>query len=121
MRILSLLAALIATSILAVANPAEPQKLYTIAFDVSHMGKTIGAPIVVVREGTEGSMELAGPSGYKMTFIATDAGDGKTKVVTTFASNHGTSSPTVIVKDGHAAFVSDGRFEFRILVRPQRS
>ena len=121
MRVLSLLAALIATFSLAAAHAAEPEKLYTIAFDISHMGQTIGAPIVVVREGTEGSMELAGPSGYKMTFIATDAGDGKTKVVTTFASNHGTSSPTVIVKDGHAAFVSDGRFEFRILVRPQRS
>ena len=121
MRVLSLLAALIATFSLAAAHAAEPEKLYTIAFDISHMGQTIGAPIVVVREATEGSMELAGPSGYKMTFIATDVGDGKTKVATTFTSNQGTSSPTVIVKDGHAAFVSDGRFEFRILVRPQRS
>ena len=121
MRLLSLLAALIATLSIAVGHAAEPKTVYTIGFDIKHMGQTVGAPIVVVREGTEGSMELAGPSGYKMTFIATDAGDGKTKVVTTFASNHGTSSPTVIVKDGHAAFVSDGRFEFRILVRPQRS
>ena len=121
MRVLSLLAALIATFSLAAAHAAEPEKLYTIAFDISHMGQTIGAPIVVVREATEGSMELAGPSGYKMTFIATDVGDGKTKVATTFTSNQGTSSPTVIVKDGHAALVSDGRFEFRIFVKPQRS
>ena len=121
MRILSLLAALIATSSLAQAPAAEPEKLYTIAFDVSHMGQTIGAPVVVVREGTEGSMELPGPSGYKMTFIATDVGDGKTKVATTFTSNQGTSSPTLIVKEGHAALVSDGRFEFKILVKPQRS
>ena len=108
MRILSLLAALIATSSLAQAPAAEPEKLYTIAFDVSHMGQTIGAPVVVVREGTEGSMELPGPSGYKMTFIATDVGDGKTKVATTFTSNQGTSSPTVIVKDGHAASLGNG-------------
>ena len=121
MRVLSLLAALIATFSLALAHAAKPEKLYTIAFDISHMGQTIGAPIVVVREGTEGSMELAGPSGYKMTFVATDVGDGKTKVATTFTSNQGTSSPTVIVKDGHAALVSDGRFEFRIFVKPQRS
>ena len=121
MRLLSLLAALIATSGLTVVHAAEPEKLYTIAFDVSHMGKTIGAPIVVVREGAEGSTELVGPSGYKMTFIATDVGNGKTKVVTTFASNQGTSSPTVIVKNGHAALVSDGRFEFRIFVKPGRS
>ena len=53
--------------------------------------------------------------------IATDVGDGKTKVATTFTSSQGTSSPTVIVKDGHAALVSDGRYEFKILVKPQRS
>ena len=121
MRVSSLLAALIATLSLAVGHAEEPEKLYTIAFDVSHKGQSIGAPIVVVREGTEGSMELAGPSGYKMTFIATDVGDGKTKVATTFTSSQGTSSPTVIVKDGHAALVSDGRYEFKILVKPQRS
>ena len=121
MRLLILLATLIATFSLATASATEPSRLYTISFDISHMGKAIGAPVVVVREGNEGSMELAGPSGYKMTFVATDAGDGKTKVATTFVSDQGTSSPTVIVKDGQAALVSDGRFEFKILVNPQRS
>ena len=121
MRLLSLLAALIATLSLAVGHAAEPKTVYTIGFDIKHMGQTVGAPIVVVREGTEGSIELPGPSGYKMTFIATDVGDGKTKVATTFTSNQGTSSPTLIVKEGHAALVSDGRFEFRIIVKSQRS
>ena len=106
---------------LAASCASAQDKFYKLSFDVSHMGKAVGSPMVVVRQGVPGSMEVSGPNGYKMTFTATDAGDGKIKIATTFASSQGSSSPTVIVKDGQPASISDGRFEFKLVATQQSS
>ena len=102
-------------------NVSAQDRTYKISFDVSHNGKAVGSPTVAVREGTEGSMELSGADGYKITFIATAAGEGKTKVATTFTSPQGESSATLIVKDGQPASVSDGSYEFKFVVSPRSS
>ena len=105
----------------AAFGASAQDKLFKLSFDVSHMGKAVGSPIVVVREGVPGSMEVSGPDGYKMTFTATEAGSGKIKIATTFSSAQGSSSPTVIVKDGQAGSISDGRFEFKFVATRQSS
>ena len=106
---------------LAASCASAQDQRFKLELDVSHMGKAIGSPTVIVREGVPGSVEVTGPNGYKITFIATDAGEGKIKIATTFASPEGSSSPTVIVKDGQSGSISDGRFEFNFVATRQSS
>ena len=95
------------------ASASEQQ--YKVSFDVSTKGSVVASPIVVVREGEQGSIEISGRDGYKLTFTASDAGDGKIRIAAHFASDRSTSTPVATVKDGQAGSLSDGRFEFKFV------
>lgn len=104
-----------AISLFAGMVSASDQR-FEIAFDISENGKPVGTPTVIVREGVAGSIAISGSDGYKLTFTASDAGDGRIKIDTTLETGGQSSSPAVIVEDGQAGVIHDGRYELAFVV-----
>jgi hypothetical protein len=88
--------------------------LYKLAFSISQDGKPLASPVVVVHEGVPGSVEMSGPNGVKLDFTVTDAGDDKLRISTHVVSARGSSSPEMVVRQGHPASVSDGNIELQV-------
>ena len=107
---------LICVAVLSVSACATSRtdKLYKLAFSISQDGKPLASPVVVVREGVLGTVEMSGPNGIKLDFTVTDVGDSKLKIVTHVVLPRGSSSPTIVVREGRAATISDGNVELQV-------
>ena len=123
MRTSKNLSLLISVAFLALSACAStnPEKLYRLAFSISQDGKPLASPEVVVREGVTGSVDMSGPNGIKLDFTVTDLGDNKLKISTHVVSARGSSSPTIIVRPGQPASISDGNVELQVTANPHGS
>ena len=87
--------------------------IYKLAFHISQ-GKTEASPTIVVKEGSPGTIEVTGATGYSLAATATDAGPGKIKVSLTYKSASSSSAPILIVRDGHEASLTQGETEIKL-------
>jgi hypothetical protein len=103
------------TLALAFASSASfAAQLYTISTSLSHNGKLFGSPSAIVKDGTDATVAVSGPNGYKLALNVTDAGKGKLKIVTHLDSSYGSIAPTVVVFSGRPAMVSVGNIAIGI-------
>ena len=116
----AIISACVALGVISSAALASDHS-YRLSFVISHQGEIVGSPAVVVKDGVPGSIEVSGADGYSLSFTTTDAGAGKIRIATQFTSPSGTSSPTIIVKDGQSGSLSDGNYEFKVVATRQGS
>ena len=88
--------------------------LYKLAFHISQ-GKTEASPTIVVKEGSPGTVQVLGTDGYSLTATATDAGQGKIKVSLVYKSASSSSAPTLIVREGQEASLTQGETEIKLI------
>ena len=90
--------------------------LYKVTASLAYKDKPFGTPSAVVNNDTPASIELSGPSGYKLSFTVTDLAPDKIKVATSVESQHGALAPTVVVRPGQPATVSVGDLSLTLTV-----
>ncbi len=90
---------------------------YTVSASLLHNGKQFGAPTLVVEPNTPASMEVTGPSGYKLSLTVSELASDKIKVAATLDSSFGKMAPVVVVHPGQPATVALGELEFGLTVQ----
>ena len=109
-------AALSAVLAALVASNCAASDLYKVSVDLTHKGKSLGAPSAVVKSDTPASIEVSGPSAFKLSFTVTDLGPDQIKVATSVESQHGAMAPTLVVHPGAPATVSVGDMSLTLKV-----
>ena len=99
-----------------VASNCAAADLYKVSADLMHKGKSLGTPSAVVKSDTPASIEVSGPSGFKLSFTVTDLGSDQIKVATAVDSQHGAMAPTVVVHPGAPATVTVGDLSLTLKV-----
>ena len=109
-------AALSAVFAVLVASNCAAADLYKVSADLLHKGKSLGTPSAVVKSDTPASIEVSGPSAFKLSFTVTDLGPDQIKVATSVDSQHGAMAPTLVVHPGAPATVSVGDLSLTLKV-----
>ena len=89
---------------------------YKVTANLSHNGKSFGAPVAVVKADTPASVEVSGQNGYKLSFIVTNLAKDEIKIATTLDSAYGTIAPVLVVRPGQPGTVSVGDLELTLTV-----
>ena len=90
--------------------------LYKVSASLAYKDKPFGTPSAIVKSDTPASVEMTGPSGYKLSFTVTDLAPDQIKVATSLDSTHGALAPTVVVRPGQPATVSVGDLSLTLKV-----
>ena len=89
---------------------------YKVSASLAFKDKPFATPSALVKSDTPASVEMAGPSGYKLSFTVTDLAPDQIKVATSLSSAHGALAPTVVVRPGQPATVSVGDLSLTLTV-----
>jgi hypothetical protein len=87
---------------------------YKVSANLSHNGKLIGTPSVVVKEATDATIAVSGPDGYKLVLNVTDAGHGQLTIVAHLDTAYGSIAPSMVVLAGQPATVLVGQISIGI-------
>ena len=82
--------------------------LYKVSASLTDKNQTIGSPTLVVKNATPASIEVSGPTGYKLSLTVTDLAPDKIQVATSIESQQRTIAPTIVVRPGKPAAISVG-------------
>ena len=82
--------------------------IYKVSAQATHAGATFAEPVLFLKEGTAGVVEVSGKEGYKLSLTVSDAGHGHLKVDSQLNSAYGSISPSLVVDEGKVASVSIG-------------
>ncbi len=87
--------------------PKAPPLAYCINSSITQDGKTVGAPMIQAIPGKTASIIVDGTTPFSMLLTATPEGDNRVRLVADITTNGGHLAPTLVVREGKKASVSN--------------
>ena len=88
------------------SNTAKPVT-YCINSSITQNGKTVGAPVIQAMAGQTASIIVDGTTPFSMLVTATPETGGRIRLVADISTNGGHIAPTMVVREGKAATISN--------------
>jgi len=91
---------------------------YRLSIQLSLEGHVFAWPILVVNPGIPAAVEVSGSDGHRFEVTMDSTGQGIVKVATHLTTDHGSVSPTLLVRFGRSASVRVGEIGILLTAAP---
>lgn len=102
--------------LLTSSPPVLAAEVYSVSTRFSHDGTVFATPRLTVAAGREARIESLGKDGYAVMLVVTDASDGSVSLKTNLHTAFGDLRPSLVMREGQVASISNADVEIEFLV-----